>query len=272
LAQTPKTQRAERTKHTPALVALDGATVRFGDQTAVRAVTREVDPGEIVAVMGRNGAGKSTLLNSVVGLRKPDSGRVTVGGHHPHALAGPSLIHLVGLVPQEPADLLYTESVEKECTFADRDAGAMAGTARRILDLLAPEVDAQSHPRDLSEGERLSLALAVVLAASPPLLLLDEPTRGLDYLAKSRLATTLRRLAQEGHAIVFATHDVELAAELATRVVVLAEGEVVADGPTVEVITASPSFAPQVAKVLAPERWLTVNDVASALLRDSDRL
>ena len=130
---------------------------------------------------------------------------------------------------------------------------------------LLPDVPDSVHPRDLSEGQRLALALAVVLTARPPLLLLDEPTRGLDYAAKARLVEVLRALAAEGHAIILATHDVELAAELAHRVVILADGEIVADGPTEEVVVSSPSFAPQVAKVLAPLPWLTVPQVADAL-------
>jgi energy-coupling factor transport system ATP-binding protein len=105
----------------------------------------------------------------------------------------------------------------------------------------------------------------VVLAARPPLLLLDEPTRGLDYPTKSRLVRVLSDLADAGHGVVLATHDVELAAEVATRVMVIADGEIVADGPTAAVLVSSPMFAPQVAKVLAPEAWLTVTDVASAL-------
>ena len=128
-----------------------------------------------------------------------------------------------------------------------------------------PDVDRAAHPRDVSEGQRLSLALAVVLAAAPPLLLLDEPTRGLDYPSKQRLAAMLRALAADGHGVVLSTHDVELVAELATRTVVLADGEVVADGPTRDVVTHSPAFAPQVAKVLAPLPWLTVADVTEAL-------
>ena len=104
-----------------------------------------------------------------------------------------------------------------------------------------------------------------MLAASPPLLLLDEPTRGLDYPTKARLAKILRELAVGGHGIVLATHDVELAAEVATRVIVLAEGEIVADGPTAEVVLTSPMFAPQVAKILAPEKWLTVAEVRAAI-------
>jgi energy-coupling factor transport system ATP-binding protein len=96
-------------------------------------------------------------------------------------------------------------------------------------------------------------------------LLLDEPTRGLDYPAKRHFASVLASLASEGHAILLATHDVEFVATAAHRVVVMAEGEVVADGPTAEVVVSSPAFAPQVAKILAPEEWLTVDEVAKAL-------
>ena len=129
---------------------------------------------------------------------------------------------------------------------------------------MAPEIEDSTHPRDLSEGQRLLLALCIVLAARPPLLLLDEPTRGLDYPTKSRLGRILSDLADAGHAVVLATHDVELVAEVADRVVILAEGEVVADGPTTHVVMSSPMFAPQVAKILSPEAWLTVDQVAAA--------
>jgi energy-coupling factor transport system ATP-binding protein len=96
-------------------------------------------------------------------------------------------------------------------------------------------------------------------------LLLDEPTRGLDYGAKRRLRDTLRELAVRGRSVLLSTHDVEFVADVAHRVVVMADGEVVADGPTSSVVVASPAFAPQVAKVLAPEPWLTVEQVRTAL-------
>ena len=121
------------------------------------------------------------------------------------------------------------------------------------------------HPRDLSEGQRLALALAVVLAPAPRLLLLDEPTRGLDYPSKDRLIEILRELSQTGHAVVLATHDVELAARVADRAVVLADGEIISDGIAREVVCHSPVFAPQIAKVLAPDEWLTVGEVQEAL-------
>ncbi|MER7669005.1 ATP-binding cassette domain-containing protein [Kitasatospora sp. NPDC096128] len=266
--------RADLDGRVPAAVAApDGApiaacvrlAVRRGPVQALRGVDLALRPGEIAALMGRNGAGKSTLLGSLVGLHAPDSGTVTVGGRTPHRTRPAELIRHVGLVPQDPRDLLYGESVAAECAAADTDAGAPAGTCRALVERLLPGIADTAHPRDLSEGQRLTLALAVVLTARPPLLLLDEPTRGLDYAAKARLVEILRGLAGEGHAVLLATHDVELAAELAHRTLILAEGEIVADGPTAEVVVSSPAFAPQVAKVLAPGPWLTVQQVAEAL-------
>jgi energy-coupling factor transport system ATP-binding protein len=175
------------------------------------------------------------------------------------------LVRHVGLVPHDPGDLLYADTVAEECATADRDARVPAGSCAALLARLLPEVGADVHPRDLSEGQRLALTLAVVLAGRPPLVLLDEPTRGLDYGAKARLASTLRGLAAEGRAVLIATHDVELAAEVADRTIVMAEGEIVTDGPTADVVVSSPAFAPQVAKVLAPLPWLTVAQVEHAL-------
>lgn len=240
-------------------------SIRYAEAVALRDVNLHVDDAEIVALMGRNGAGKSSLLATMAGLMAPTAGHVDVGGLDPHRHAPSTVIRAVGLVPQDPTDLLYADTVQAECVDADRDMGAPAGTCRAILAELAPGIDDHRHPRDLSEGQRLALALAIVLAARPPLVLLDEPTRGLDYPAKRRLRDILSRLARDGHAIVLATHDVELVADLATRVVVIADGEVVADGPTSDVVVGSPIFAPQVAKVMAPQPWLTVADVGQAL-------
>ncbi|WNZ11905.1 ATP-binding cassette domain-containing protein [Streptomyces sp. 11x1] len=255
--------RAPSSPTAPATVtALD---VHRGRVHALTHVSLTVTPGETIALMGRNGAGKSTLLSALVGLVEPTAGSVRVSGLVPHRTAPQDLVRRVGLVPQEPRDLLYTDTVAAECAAADRDAGAAPGTCRALASELLPGIADDTHPRDLSEGQRLALALAVVLTARPPLLLLDEPTRGLDYAAKARLIALLRGLAADGHAIVLATHDVELAAELAHRVLILADGEVVADGPTAEVVVGSPSFAPQVTKILAPQPWLTTAQVRRAL-------
>lgn len=240
-------------------------SVRYGSLLAVRDLELTLRRGEIVALMGRNGAGKSSLLGALTGLVKPSTGQVRLGERDPRTLRGRELIARVGLVPQQPGDLLYAETVAAECASADRESRAASGTAAALLATIAGDVDVELHPRDLSEGQRLALALAVVLTAAPPLLLLDEPTRGLDYPAKRRLVRALRGLAAAGHAIVLATHDVELAAEVSDRTIVLADGDLVADGPSREVVTHSPVFAPQVAKILSPAPYLTVSDVLRTL-------
>lgn len=246
-------------------VAVAGLVHGYGRAPVLRGVDLTAGPGEVLALMGRNGAGKSTLLGAIAGLWRPDSGVVRVAGTDPAGLPGRELIRRVGLVPQDPMDLLFADSVAAECTASDELCGHPGGTTEGLLASLTPGIDATSHPRDLSEGQRLALALAVVLTASPPVLLLDEPTRGLDYPAKRRLIGLLRALAGKGTTVLMATHDVELAAEVATRVLVLADGEVVAAGPTASVVTGSPLFAPQVAKILGPDPWLTVTQVRTAL-------
>ncbi len=213
--------------------------------------------------MGRNGSGKSTLLWTLQGTRRRTAGSVRITGQDPAALGADERRALVGLVPQTAADLLYLESVDEECAAADRDAGATTRGARSLLDRLAPGIDGGRHPRDLSEGQRLALVLAIVLTAEPPVVALDEPTRGLDYPGKTALAGILAGLAAEGRAVLVATHDVEFVAQVAERVVVLAEGEVVSEGPTARVVAESPSFAPQVHKILGGG-WLTVDQVREA--------
>lgn len=252
-----------------AVATLEGVTVKYGSLPALRAVNLTIHDGDVIALMGRNGAGKSTLLHSLVGHIPLWSGSVDLDGTDPSQLRGPALVHRVGLVPQEPADLLEASTVAEECSASDRDSDCEPGTTRALLALLAPEIVDSTHPRDLSEGQRLLLVLCIVLAARPTMICLDEPTRGLDYATKERLTQIVTDLAGAGHAIILATHDVELAAEVASRVVIVAEGEIVADGPTNDVITSSPMFAPQVAKVLAPQRWLTVDQVRRALEQDS---
>jgi energy-coupling factor transport system ATP-binding protein len=248
------------------VVVVDHLSVTYGDILALDRVDLDFFTGEVVAVMGRNGSGKSTLLAQLAGLRAPSKGRVHVLGEAPAGLAPRKLIKLVGLVPQDAGVLLYSETVAEECAAADRETTLESGTTAAVLDDVLPGTPRDRHPRDLSEGQRLALALAVVLAHAPPLLLLDEPTRGLDYPSKDRLVQVLRKRAAGGTCVVLATHDVELVAQVATRAVVLASGEIVSDGPARDVVCGSPVFAPQVAKVLAPEPWLTVDEVRSALV------
>ena len=240
-------------------------TVSYGPVLALDTVDLAVHPAQVTLLMGRNGSGKSTLLTALSGGRAPSRGTVSLGGAAPHSLKPADLIRRVGLVPQDAGLLLYGESVDAECSTADKVARLEPGTTRATLERVLPGLPERRHPRDLSEGQRLALALAIILAPAPPLLLLDEPTRGLDYPSKDRLITLLRALAHDGHGIVLATHDVELAARVADRAIVLSDGQIITDGPARQVVCHSPVFAPQVAKVMAPAEWLTVDEVRTAL-------
>jgi energy-coupling factor transport system ATP-binding protein len=225
----------------PPVLTARGIVVRYGPLIAVREVSLAL----------RQGSGRRT------------AGSVAVDGEDPARLPAAKARRLVGLVPQTPADLLYLDTVAAELTQADREAGT--SVARGILDGIAPGIDPAMHPRDLSAGQQLALVLAVQLTAAPAVILLDEPTRGLDYQAKAGLTGILDRLAARGHAIVVASHDVEFATRGCDRVIVMAEGEIVTDGAAADVLTASPTFAPQVAKILAPLPYLTVTQVAATL-------
>ncbi|PRY56298.1 energy-coupling factor transport system ATP-binding protein [Knoellia remsis] len=264
-AARPAWRTARNATEQSALVATDVA-VTHGHVVAVAGVDLTLHPGEITALMGRNGAGKSSLLWALQGSGPMRSGSVRVTGDiDPRRLDAGQRRRHVGLVPQSAADLLYLDSVVAECRQADRESGRPAGTSRALLDRLAPGIPDDRHPRDLSEGQRLALVLAVQLTADPPVLLLDEPTRGLDYAGKAALRQALRALSDDGRCVVVSTHDVEFVAETADRVVVMAAGDVVADGTTREVVVASPAFAPQISKITSPQPWLTLDDVRAAV-------
>ncbi|TRW43951.1 ATP-binding cassette domain-containing protein, partial [Georgenia yuyongxinii] len=255
------------------LLRARGLHVHHGAVHAVRGADLDLHRGEVVALMGRNGSGKSSLLWALQG-QGPRSGgtvRLTTAELGPRG-ADPAAMHPgearrhVALVPQTPADLLYLPTVDGECVTADAQADAAPGTTRALLDGVAPGLPGSRHPRDLSEGQRLALALAVQLAGRPDVILLDEPTRGLDYAAKAALTRTLTALADSGCAVLLSTHDVEFVAGCAARVLLLADGEVVVDAPAAEVLPGSPTFSPQVAKILHPVPVLTVDGVRGLLV------
>jgi energy-coupling factor transport system ATP-binding protein len=271
LADQPPPPRGAPRAPGQTVLRAEGIVVRYGAVIAVREVSLSLAARTITVLMGRNGSGKSSLLWALQGSGPRQAGRVGVASHSgelvdPRDVSPARARSLVGLVPQTPADLLYLETVDDELAEADRESVAfVAQPARSLLDELAPGIPGDVHPRDLSEGQRLALVLAVQLRAAPDVVLLDEPTRGLDYAAKRNLVNVLIRLAEQGRAVVVATHDVEFVAACADRVVMVADGEIVADGPTEDVVLASPAYAPQVAKVLAPLPFLTVDQVELAL-------
>jgi energy-coupling factor transport system ATP-binding protein len=227
-ADAPARRRAR--KRDPFAVRARGAWCELpGGPAVLRDVDLALAPGEKVALMGRNGAGKSTLLRHLGGLREPTRGRVESSGR-------------VALLLQNPNDYLLHETVAEEAS-------------RTALERVGLEALVERHPRDLSGGERQRLALAVVLdgGEAPVAVLLDEPTRGMDRAAKGDLAARLRALDA---AVLVATHDAEFAAAVAQRVVLLADGRPIADGPTEEVLTGGWYFATETARIvgeLTPE-------------------
>ena len=244
----------------PVGLAVRDLTVRYGELDAVRGVSLSFARGTVTGVMGRNGAGKSSLLWAIQGGTR-STGEVDAGGRDPRTLRPAEARRVVSLVPQTATDLLYLPSVAHELEQADRETGSPAGTAGQLLRRLGCDADPTTDPRDLSEGQRLALVLAIQLAAHPGVLLLDEPTRGLDYAMKHHLSGILAGLAAQGTTIIVSTHDVEFAAGATNRVIVMADGDVIADGTTREVCTSSPAYSPQAAKVFAPVPVLTASEV-----------
>ncbi len=236
--------------------------IRRSGRSVLGELDLTVPQGSVTALMGRNGSGKSTLLEAMCGLVRTTSGRIEAAGLNPARCRPRDLIGKVGLVPQDAAGLLLSDSVRAECRAADKDFAAPSGRCATILEGLGT-LGPDRHPRDLSEGQRMLLALAVILTGDPTVLLLDEPTRGLDYGAKRRLAHVLRERADRGGSVLMATHDVEMAADVADRVLLLADGDLIGDGAAREILCDSPAFAPQVAKVMHPRPFLTVEDVAT---------
>ncbi|HEX7132709.1 MAG TPA: ATP-binding cassette domain-containing protein [Iamia sp.] len=232
------------------LVAARGLAVGHGGGAPVVAgIDIELRAGEVVALLGRNGAGKTTLLRALADLAPPLRGTIDRRDR-------------VALLPQDPSSLLFSPTVRAEVAETCRLLGRDRSGVDRWLDRLALLPLADRHPRSLSTGERQRVAVAAVAVGGAPTLLLDEPTRGIDAASRAALESAIAEHAAEGGAVVIATHDVELAARSATRVVVLGGGEVVADGPARDVLSGS-LFAPQVLRVLPP--FLTVAEVKAAL-------
>ena len=270
LHSNPRPRPASTEPQGEVLLEARGLRVSYPGIEALQKTDLSLRGGEAAVLMGRNGCGKSTLLWALQGGLARTSGEVSVEGADPAQLKPDERRRLVGLVPQTPTDLLYLPSVREELERSDRESGA---DTRGILDSLLPDVPDSTHPRDLSEGQRLALVLAIQLAAGPQVILCDEPTRGLDYSAKRALVRAIETLRERGHAVLIATHDVEFAALCADRVLEMAGGEIIADGPAVDILSSSVGYAPQVAKVTAgvhhDSRWLTVADVQRAGVLDA---
>ena len=220
--------------------------------------------------MGRNGVGKSTLLKILVGLLRPQEGTVALRRTpddvlDPHRTPLDQVTRLAALVPQNPSRLLFHDRVDEELAFTLRTHGTSEEFLVQLQESLGIGSLGSAHPRDLSTGERQRVALAAVLAAGSRILLLDEPTRGLDPATKGRLGSWLRGFTKDGGTVVMATHDVELVAATADEVAWLDHGKLVKQGSVAEVLGPDPIFGPQISRLLGDGRWQTPHQVLQAL-------
>jgi energy-coupling factor transport system ATP-binding protein len=269
----PQSQRvpaAPRGRPSREALHIDNVSVEIDGLDVVYRVSLEAARGELVAIMGRNGAGKTTLLRAIMGLIAPTQGRVVVNERDITRTPMEERAQVVGYVPQDPRALLFRETVEDELRWTLQNLRPHDGhdeQIQRTLAQLGIAHVAHAHPRDLSGGEQQRVALAAILVAEPHILLLDEPTRGLDYQAKQALIDVLRHLQTADHTILLVTHDVELVAACANRVVLLGDGEVIVDGPPAEIMNDSLIFSSQIGKLFRNRRWLTVDDALRGLNR-----
>lgn len=251
-------------------VSLEVKNVQFAynGHSTLKNVDLTVGNGEAVALVGRNGAGKSTLLKCIVGLLRARSGDIRVAGKSIFGRSVADICREVAYLPQNPDDLLFAESVadEMNVTLANHRLEQSPAEIKEFLSVLGLETVAEAYPRDLSVGQRQRVALGAVTVTRPSLMLLDEPTRGLDPSLKEELVVLWKKWLSEGAGILLVTHDVELAAKIADRTVMMSQGEVIAVGPTREVLGNSPNFSPQISRLLPGRGLLTPADAVAYLL------
>lgn len=212
-----------------------------GIYTALSGVSVQIESGERIAIMGANGAGKTTLVKHMNGLLRPQSGKVFLKGRDTERMSVAEIARVVGLVWQNPDHQLFLDTVEKEVTFGLKNLGFsvedVIERCNRTLSRLGIEDLSERSPFSLSGGERKRVALASVLATEPQVLALDEPTIGQDARQKENLSNLLMELNSRGCAVICVTHDIEFVIENFPRTLVMANGKIVADGPTSTVLT-----------------------------------
>lgn len=242
----------------------------------LKGINLRIAKGEFVALMGRNGSGKSTLLKHFMGLLKPSKGDVVVCGSNTKETSTARLAKDIGYIFQNPNLHLFADSVEEEVAFKLKNLGVDEGEQRRlvaeVLDRFGLAEYRGRYPRDLSSGEKQRVAIASVLVSQPGVVLLDEPMRGLEYRLKSELMEFIDMCREGGQTVVLATQDVEIAAAHADRVILLSEGEVVADGDKRDVLSEALLFSPQINRVAQslrnqgfPQDVLTADEVLNLI-------
>ncbi len=268
----------------PVIVVRDVSYRYEGDAPpALDHVSLAIEPGEFVAFVGQNGAGKTTLAKTFNGILLPTSGEVIVQGHETRAAGLDVLALIVGYVYQNPDHQIFANTVRDEVAFGPRNLGlkpaAVNQAVQQALELVGMQADADTYPFLLGRGQRQKLAVAAVVAMGSPVLVVDEPTTGLDLQGAQGIMQLLRQWNAGGRTIIIITHDMNIVAEYARRTVVMARGRVLADGPTRQVLTQQAVLAqallkaPQITRVAQsldprlgfPTDVLTVSEFQAAL-------
>lgn len=240
-----------------------GLGIKHGSRWILRDVDLDLHEGELVALIGRNGSGKTTLLRSLLGHHPLAEGEVRIGGLEPGERNPATIGRQIGYLPQQATVMLFAETVRDELLYSARRRGITIDVDA-VLSSVGLEGKADRHPRDLSGGEQERLAMAIVLTGNPKALVLDEPTRGMDAWRKTELARMLADYRKRGGAVIMATHDVELVAAMADRVVMLGDGEVIASDLPASVLGGSLTFTTQT-QLLFGNQWLTPEMVLDAV-------
>ena len=236
-------------------------SVSYDNVAAVSGVSFRVHKGEVVALMGKNGSGKSSALWAIQGGGRRTAGSVGTQFGDPKSLTADERLCILTLVPQKAADLLFLNSLAEELTESDKFAQLSDSGTSRIFESLTGRLDPKIHPRDLSAGQQLALVLALQLVKGAGILLLDEPTRGLDYAAKRSLAKQIRSLRKEGKSVLVASHDVEFVALVADRVLRLENGKLISDELATVALGAGSSHPTQVSQITSQPGLLTLHQL-----------
>lgn len=206
---------------------------------ALKEVSLTIQPGETVAIIGENGAGKSTLAKHLNGLLRPSAGRVTVGEMDTREHSPAELAANVGFAFQNPDDQLFKRSVHAEAAFGPENLGfsdeEVESAVAVALEMTGLTADAEKHPHDLHSSQRRLVALAATLAMRTPVVVIDEPTIGQDAAGVGRISEIVRQLREDGRTVVAISHHIDFCALNFARIVVMADGRILSDGPPEEV-------------------------------------
>jgi energy-coupling factor transporter ATP-binding protein EcfA2 len=250
LRDTKTASFAEGGVNPEAVLNMDKVWFAYGERAVLKNISLDIDRGGFIAVMGRNASGKTTLVKQLNGLLKPSKGKIRLDGVDTRKSTVADLSRRVGYVFQNPNDHLFADTVEDEIAFSLRNRGTdenhIASAVEVMLDEFGLSQYRKSYPRNLSGGERQRVALASVLVGEPEVIVLDEPTRGMDYILKKKLIDYLDDYRRRGNTVIMVSHDVETIAECAQRVVLLSEGRVVVVGSKREVLSKALLFSPQI--------------------------